>query len=91
MALDPAWHELADEVAAQVLAELRENPPKITPWMNAAAAGEYIDVSVRGLESMRRAGRGPRYSRVGRVIVRYHIRHLDAWLNEHTVDTGGAK
>ena len=91
MALDPTWRELADKVAVHILAALHESPPKLTPWMNAEEAGEYLDLSVRGLESMRRAGRGPRYSRVGRVIVRYHIKHLDAWLVEHTVDPGGAK
>ena len=37
----------------------------------------------RGLETMRREARGPKFSRVSHRVVRYHVADLDAWLREH--------
>ena len=91
MALDKAWRELVDAVASQILEHLRDNPTPLTPWMNPAQAAAYLNVAVRALETMRREDRGPKYSRVGRIIVRYHIRHLDAWLKTHEMDTGDVR
>ncbi len=81
--LDPSWSGLARDVAAQVAAELRAEPPLLSPWLNPEQAARYIGFEPRGLETMRREARGPKFSRVSHRVVRYHVADLDAWLREH--------
>lgn len=87
--LDPAWSKLARDVAAQVAAALRTEPPLLSPWLNSEQAASYTGFAPRGLETMRREKRGPKYSRLGHRVVRYHVADLDAWLREHVGNAGG--
>lgn len=77
---DPQWQAIAEHVAAHVARRLAEAPaPPASPWLTPAQAATYLGLSVPGLEQMRRAGEGPAFSKVQRVV-RYHVRDLDAWL-----------
>lgn len=49
-------------------------------------AATYLGYDPRTLEGWRRRGTGPKYICVGR-SVRYRIRDLDAWQDEHAVET----
>ncbi len=89
--IDASWSQIGRQIAAEVVAALRENPPIISPWMNPVQAAAYVGFKERGLETMRRRGDGPKYSRVNHRVVRYHVKHLDAWLREHVERRGGAK
>jgi predicted DNA-binding transcriptional regulator AlpA len=54
--------------------------------VNQEDAARYIDFTESYLEKARHDGRGPRYLRIGRTI-RYRIRDLDQWLEQHVVET----
>ena len=45
-------------------------------------AADYLGLSTSLLEKMRIRGNGPRYAKLGRLVV-YAISDLDAWVNEH--------
>jgi hypothetical protein len=51
---------------------------KGSPFLNAALAAHYLGISVRNLQRLNKAGRGPLMRRHGR-YVRYHIDDLEAW------------
>ncbi len=89
--LDPSWSELARDVAAKVAAELRADPPLLSPWLNPEQAAAYVGFEPRGLETMRRERRGPKFSRVNHRVIRYHVADLDAWLRAHGERRGGAE
>ena len=88
---DPSWSKLARSIAAEVVAKLRTDPPLTTPWLNPEAAAAYVSLDVRGLETLRRHGRGPKYSRCSHRIVRYHVNDLDAWLRDNVERRGVEK
>lgn len=50
---------------------------------------EYLDVPVKTIYQWNHKGTGPKFSRVG-VHVRYRPEHVQAWLDERTVQTGVA-
>lgn len=50
-------------------------------WLDTRTAAALIDISPRGLESMRQRGEGPRYSKVGR-LVRYRRADIEQWLEQ---------
>jgi len=54
------------------------------------AASVYIGMSCAWLRVSRMRGTGPSYCRVGRSI-RYMVKDLDAWLDEHRVQTSEAR
>ena len=62
--------------------------------LTEAEAAEYLRVSRSFLRQSRMNGTrdghapGPRYSKVGRMI-RYPVRWLDEWLDQHLVSTTG--
>jgi len=71
---------LADLVAERVAARLApQAPPPQEVWLKADEAAAYLKLSAQRLEALRRTGRGPQFSRVGR-RVRYERASLDAWL-----------
>lgn len=72
--------KIGEAVAAELEQRLRGNPPTISPWLSPEEAARYLGLSERGLETMRRQKRGPKYARIGERIVRYDVRELDAWL-----------
>ena len=45
-------------------------------------AAEYLGLSTSLLEKMRFRGGGPRYAKLGRLVV-YAISDLDSWVNAH--------
>lgn len=50
-------------------------------------AAELLSISIDSLRRARRAGRGPRFVRIGggpNSTVRYRISDLDAWLQENS-------
>lgn len=51
------------------------------PVMRTPEAAEFLQVSPRTLEGWRRRGEGPRYSRLGTVVV-YTVGDLQAFVNE---------
>ena len=51
-------------------------------WLPPRPAADYINASVDTLQAWRSAGKGPPWSKVGR-LVRYRIEDLDAFLNAH--------
>lgn len=51
---------------------------KGTPFLSTEQAAFYLGLSARKLQSMRAAGRGPRFRRHSR-YVRYHIDDLETW------------
>lgn len=89
--IDPHWDDVARVVAGHVATELRDNPALLTPWLTPAAAASYIGLAEKSLEAYRHDRTGPKYSKVGLRIVRYHIKDLDAWLRKQAVRQGGAK
>lgn len=50
---------------------------------------EYLGVPVKTIYQWNYKGTGPKFSRVG-VHVRYKPEHVQAWLDERTVQVGGA-
>ena len=63
-------------------------PRDLTPSHIVAEpdAARYIGFTVSALRKWRRVGRGPRYFQLGR-SVRYSTKDLDAWLEQHVVQT----
>lgn len=49
-------------------------------------AAAYLAMSRAWLRKVRGQNRGPAYLRIGRSI-RYRVADLDAWLDQHRVDT----
>lgn len=80
MEMESSWRTVAQHVADLVAKQLRDNPPLVTPWLAPVQAAEYLGVTARGLETMRRNGTGPKCSRINHRVVRYHVKNLDAWL-----------
>lgn len=54
----------------------------VEPLLHETAAAEILGVSPRTLADWRRRGIGPRYTRVGRRLVRYTERELARFLAE---------
>lgn len=46
-------------------------------------AADFLKISTSCLSQMRLSGRGPRYSKIGR-LVRYPFDELTAWVTSHT-------
>lgn len=61
----------------------KRTTPHVTDERGAAP---YIAHSVAALRQWRRLGKGPAFIRAGRSI-RYRIQDLDAWLDNHRVET----
>jgi excisionase family DNA binding protein len=49
------------------------------PWLSPETTADYLAVSVRMLEDLRRAGGGPQWSRFGGRLVRYRRSDVNAW------------
>lgn len=45
----------------------------------------YLGISPDTINTFRKQGRGPRYTRVGK-LVRYRLEDVEEWLARHTVD-----
>lgn len=52
------------------------------PKVRTGGAASYSGLAESTLEKLRVSGDGPRYIRVGRVVV-YDLDDLDEWLNSH--------
>ena len=76
--LNPVMQELARQVGAFVIREIRSGPQFDTPWMTDEQAGEYLGLKKRGMQNHRRLGTGPKWCKAG--VVRYHRDDLDAFL-----------
>jgi predicted DNA-binding transcriptional regulator AlpA len=53
-----------------------ENPPQ-SPWLDEHQAANYLGVSHSELAKKRRAGVGPKHSKLGARTIRYHTDSLD--------------
>ena len=73
------------QIAADVVALMRAEKIHASEWLDSKAAAQYLSLREKGLETMRRTGVGPRFSRPSTRIVRYAVTDLDAWLR-HGVD-----
>ena len=54
-----------------------------SPVMRTPEAAEFLQISPRTLEGWRRRGEGPKYSRLGTVVV-YTVGDLQAFVDERT-------
>ena len=54
--------------------------------VGSPGAARYIGVQPQTLANWRYLGKGPRYYRVGQ-LVKYDVRDLDRWLEQHASDT----
>ncbi|MFW9156463.1 helix-turn-helix transcriptional regulator [Corynebacterium striatum] len=54
---------------------------QVAPVMRTPEAAEFLQISPRTLEGWRRRGEGPKYSRLGTVVV-YTIDDLQAFVDE---------
>lgn len=52
--------------------------PVTQRWLDTDAAGAHLNISPRTLERWRVDGRGPPYSKFGR-LCRYSVEELDRW------------
>ena len=77
--LNPIMEEMAVQIAAAVMKEIRNAPPIQSPWFKEAQAAEYLRVKTRGMANHRRMGTGPKWCMPGGVI-RYHRDDLDAYM-----------
>ncbi|GMV70895.1 MAG: DNA-binding protein [Leptolyngbya sp. PLA2] len=48
-------------------------------------AARYLSISAKEMERMRREGRGPRWAKFSRKLVRYSIEELREWVAQRTV------
>lgn len=79
--LDPQWSALADLVAARVAEQIASATLKpVSPWLLPKDAAAYLGLRTISLEKMRARGEGPKWSKLGHRIVRYHVRELDRWI-----------
>jgi hypothetical protein len=85
-ASDPRWDQFAELIAARVIAKLPERARSLPEWMTPKQAAEYIGRTVKALSHLRAVTRGPRFSKVGK-IVRYRRADLDAWLEQHKIES----
>ena len=60
--------------------------PTPAPTIDEKDASAYIGMTPAYLRKARRLGKGPNYIQLGRTI-RYRVRDLDAWLEQHLVKT----
>ena len=51
----------------------------VSPWRRPPAAAKHVNRSESSLAKLRMTGGGPRYSKVGRLIL-YDIQDLDRWV-----------
>ncbi len=58
-------------------------------WLTPSQASQQLGIAEQTLQNFRCQGRGPVYSKIGRVI-RYNVVDLDTWLAEHRQDRGAA-
>lgn len=77
--------EISERIATDIRAG-RWTPP--AEWLTPEQACAYLGGNILpgGLETMRKEGRGPRYSRPSHKMVRYRRADLDAWLEENAVE-----
>lgn len=55
-----------------------------SPFLRTGEAAKYLRISERTLETWRQTGRGPEFSRAGRVCL-YTRRDLDDWVESRKV------
>ncbi len=60
-------------------------PPPVG-YLSTHEAARFLSVSAKDLERMRREGRGPRFAKLSRKMVRYSIDDLRAWVALHFVN-----
>lgn len=88
---DQTFAPMARDIAEQVATLLRDDPPLLTPWFNSDEAAAYLGLKPRGLETLRRNGNGPRFSRLSKGrLVRYFAADLDEFLRSGMVEGLGA-
>ena len=58
-------------------------PNTVPPWLTPKEAARHVGLHPDTLRRLRREGRGPRFSRVGRRLIRYSLDALNEWLTSH--------
>lgn len=64
---------------------IRDDGVQGTRAMNESELARQANISTAVLRKWRREGTGPRFIKLGR-LVRYRVRDVEAWLEEHAVD-----
>lgn len=76
--------QLAERAAAIVIEQLQEQAAAPSPWMDVAAAAEYIAAPVSRIYALVSADRIPHHRDGSRLL--FHRDELDAWIRD-----GGGK
>jgi len=51
-----------------------------SPWFDTQEAATYLDMKPGTLKNWRHRGEGPKYSKINKRLVRYHVHDLDIFL-----------
>lgn len=51
-----------------------------TPWLDSAAAADYLGCTAGTMKTWRTRGEGPRYHVIQNKLIRYHVSDLDAFV-----------
>jgi|GEM_PF-2958951 hypothetical protein len=54
-------------------------------FLTTEEAARYLSISAKEMERMRREGRGPRWAKLSRKLVRYSIEDLREWVAQRMV------
>lgn len=86
----PSFEKLIEDTVKRTVASLIENPECFVQpeWLTSAQAAAYLGLTDKGMEEMRRTGRGPRFSRPSHRVLRYRKADLDAYLEAHLTQPG---
>ena len=77
---DQVARQIALAAVEELLPRLKEAGLPIAPqWLSPKDAAIYSGIPLKSLESMRRSGGGPSFSKAGHLI-RYNVGELDSWL-----------
>jgi hypothetical protein len=70
----------AELIASCVINLLREVQPIVPEWLDQNQAAIFLGTTAKTLEVRRQTKTGPRYSKHGARLVRYHVSDLTEWM-----------
>ncbi|MBL4544230.1 MAG: helix-turn-helix domain-containing protein [Rhodobacteraceae bacterium] len=77
--------EVATELANGYAAGRYVPPPE---YLNTTHAAAFLGLTPAGMETMRKEGRGPAFTRASSKLVRYRVSDLRDWMAQHRVEPG---
>jgi predicted DNA-binding transcriptional regulator AlpA len=73
--------------ASQSLYGFKNPKGGFVPFLTPKELSKQISVSVKTLERWRKEKVGPPFVKIGNKRIRYHIKDIDAWVQENMVQT----